>query len=195
MRNVWSSICNIPPCFRQNSLMVVAIQERVFCFALFTTPAPLTQVAPTGDLISFQTGLFKDNEQSACRRCCRTSWNMGLDRQHGRVRYRWRWNIRIFLIVIAVVSHLASPRRRQRLCRSFCWCRCCCDGGIGFSRKRHVVFIFLWNCDGCGCDRLSSDRRVQNGFVVNLFSSLIVHLHDKWAPCRFMIVLPVWPRF
>src|SRR5260221_13525095 len=98
MCNVWSSICNIPACLRQNPLMVIAIQERKFCLALFTTPAPFTEAAPTGDLVSFQTGLFKDNEQSARRRCCRTSWNMSLDGQHGRIRHRWPW----FLVVIAV---------------------------------------------------------------------------------------------
>lgn len=81
MCNIRPSVCYVPPGFRQNALMIIAVQQGVLDITLPVLAAPLARGYP----VCLQTSPFEDHEQPALTAGCRRSCDVMLHGQHMRV--------------------------------------------------------------------------------------------------------------
>lgn len=81
MSDIRPGIRDVPACFGEDALMVVAVEERILGLALPAVPA----LCDGADLVGLETGLLEDNEKSSLGGSIRAARDVGLFGKHGRI--------------------------------------------------------------------------------------------------------------
>ena len=96
MCDIWPGIRYISPRLRQNTLMIVAVQQRILDITLSISPSLLARAYP----VCLQASPLEDHEQPALIACRRRFRDMVLHREHMGVSYvlhGWGGCVQIFL--------------------------------------------------------------------------------------------------
>lgn len=81
MSDIRPGIRDVPACFGEDALMVVAVEEGILGLALPAVPS----LCDGADLVGFETGLLEDNEKSSLGGSVRATRDVGLFGKHGRI--------------------------------------------------------------------------------------------------------------
>ena len=113
MGYVWPRICDVPARLCQDALVVVAVEESILDVPLAPILAPPRGAHP----IRLETRLLQNDIQPPLRGCRAALGDVGLDREHERVRLLLERVVRLLLLHFSCFQ-----RRRKRLRGTLVWC-------------------------------------------------------------------------